>query len=121
VLNPAPVDVDLDDRNARLDAVRAAWRDVLGIEDLADDTTFFDAGGDSIRLVVLVERLNEATGCALRTIDLFRAGTVRGHAELLTGPERLERPEPVRPGRSAHDRLIEAARLRAAGATRRGH
>jgi aryl carrier-like protein len=115
---PAPIDVDLDDPNARLDAVRAAWREVLGIEDVADDTTFFDAGGDSIRLVVLVERLNEATGCALRTIDLFRAGTVRGHAELLTAPLP---PEPVRPGRSAHDRLIQAARLRAAGATRRGH
>lgn len=119
MLDPAPIDVDLDDPNARLDAVRTAWREVLGIEDVADDTTFFDAGGDSIRLVVLVERLNEATGCALRTIDLFRAGTVRGHAELLTGPERLE---PVRRSRSAHDhRLIEAARLRAAGATRRGH
>lgn len=83
------IDVELRDPDERLEIVRSVWREVLDIEDVSDDATFFDLGGDSLRLVVLVERLNQRTGRALKTIDLFRAGTVRGHSELLadsTGP-----------------------------------
>src|SRR5262249_55404253 len=76
VSDQANVDGNLDDPAGRLEIVRTVWREVLDLEDVADDTSFFDAGGDSLRLVILVERLNEATGRALKTIDLFRAGTV---------------------------------------------
>jgi acyl carrier protein len=81
-------DVDLRDPDERLELVRSVWREVLDIEEVSDDATFFDLGGDSLRLVVLVERLNQRTGRALKTIDLFRAGTVRGHSELLAGSTR---------------------------------
>nr|WP_198151301.1 phosphopantetheine-binding protein [Kibdelosporangium sp. MJ126-NF4]CEL14434.1 hypothetical protein [Kibdelosporangium sp. MJ126-NF4]CTQ88799.1 hypothetical protein [Kibdelosporangium sp. MJ126-NF4] len=76
-------DVNLADADERLEIVRSVWREVLGVTDVADDVTFFDQGGDSLRLVMLVERLNQTTGRALKTIDLFRAGTVRGHSDLL--------------------------------------
>ncbi|MBY8853531.1 acyl carrier protein, partial [Saccharothrix sp. MB29] len=33
---------------------------VLGVAQVPDDATFFDSGGDSLRLVVLVEKLNLA-------------------------------------------------------------
>lgn len=79
-------DIDLTDADQRRDVVRSVWRDVLQTDDVDDDSTFFDLGGDSLRLAVLVERLNQRTGLALRTVDLFRAGTVRGHAELLAAP-----------------------------------
>lgn len=99
--------VDLDDPDARLAVVRATWCEVLGVAQVPDDATFFDAGGDSLRLVLLVEKLNLATGRSLRAVDLFRAGTVRGHAELLG--------EPVRPRTSAfrgtgREHLLAAAR-----------
>lgn len=94
-----------------LETVRNVWLEVLGIAAVGDDTTFFDAGGDSLRLVILVERLNQATGRSLKTIDLFRAGTVRGHAGLLSAAAIAV---PVPAGPSSRDRLLQAARIRGA-------
>lgn len=108
----ANVDGNLDDPAGRLEIVRTVWREVLDLEDVADDTSFFDAGGDSLRLVILVERLNEATGRALKTIDLFRAGTVRGHAELLATSAAAA---PARAPGGGRD-LLAAARGRVAAA-----
>ncbi|WP_340377021.1 condensation domain-containing protein [Streptomyces sp. SS7] len=82
--------IDLDDPEERLALVRSVWREVLGIEDTADDPdddiSFFESGGDSLLLVVLVERLSQASGRTLRTIDLFRSATVGGQADLLAKP-----------------------------------
>jgi len=109
VLNqPSASQADLDDPVARLDLVRSIWQEVLKTEQVDDDVSFFDAGGDSLRLVVLVERLSQVSGRALRTVDLFRAGTVRGQAELLAAP--AESAAPGRP--SGRDRLLGAARER---------
>jgi acyl carrier protein len=105
-------DVNLRDPDERLELVRSVWREVLAVEEVSDDATFFDLGGDSLRLVVLVERLNQRTGRALRTIDLFRAGTVRGHAELLAGSTR-----PATNGfrGASRDHLLQAARAGSGG------
>lgn len=109
VLEPTTaVDGIADDPAARLDTVRALWREVLGVEEVADDVSFFEAGGDSLRLVILVERLNQVSGHALRTVDLFRAGTVRAQAELLAGPAKSTSST----AGSSRERLLEAARAR---------
>lgn len=74
--------------------VRSLWTEVLDVADDAtvpEDTNFFDAGGDSLLLVALVERLRQATGRPVRTMDVLRAGTVRGQAELLDGPDMVTR------------------------------
>lgn len=76
-------ELNLDDPTNRLELVRSVWQEVLGVAQVSDDVSFFDAGGDSLLLVLLVERLSQASGYELRSIDLFRAGTVRGHAEQL--------------------------------------
>lgn len=73
------------DEGELLTLVREAWRDTLGVETRDDDTGFFDAGGDSLLLLALVESLNEASGLRLRTLDLYRAATIRGQANLLLG------------------------------------
>ncbi|MFJ5270406.1 condensation domain-containing protein [Streptomyces sp. NPDC088358] len=79
--------IDLDDPEERLELVRSLWREVLGTDDdIDDDVSFFESGGDSLLLVVLVERLSQASGRTLRTVDLFRSTTVSGQAELLTSP-----------------------------------
>ena len=114
MFNP-PAERKSDEPAARLEIVRSVWREVLEIDHVGDDVTFFDAGGDSLRLVVLVERLNEASGRTLRTIDLFRAGTVRGQAELLVGEA-----EPTARGfRSvSREQMLRNARLGNAAAPR---
>ncbi|MFJ9845216.1 condensation domain-containing protein [Kitasatospora sp. NPDC101155] len=102
--------VDLDDPAARLELVRSLWLEVLKLDSVGDDVSFFEAGGDSLLLVMLVERLTQATGRALKTMDLFRAGTVRGHAELL-----VTAGSPAGAGAvSSRDRLLGAARAAAA-------
>jgi aryl carrier-like protein len=115
VLNQPTADqTDLDDPAARLGLVRSIWQEVLKTEHIDDDVSFFDAGGDSLRLVVLVERLSQVSGRALRTVDLFRAGTVRGQAELLAAPA-----EGASAGRSGgRDRLLGAVRERRADTQR---
>ena len=79
--------IDLHDPEERLELVRSIWREVLATDDdIDDDVSFFESGGDSLLLVVLVERLSQASGRTLRTIDLFRSTTVSGQAELLASP-----------------------------------
>jgi len=80
--------IDLDDSAVRLETVRSIWRDVLGVSEIEDDVTFLDAGGNSLLLVALVEKLSDACGRTLKTMDVFRAQTVKGHAALLAPPSR---------------------------------
>lgn len=107
VLKPETDESVPNDPTARLELVRSIWREVLATDEVGDDVSFFDAGGDSMRLVILVERLSQASGRAIRTADLFRAGTVRGQADLLvTAAARtggVAQP-------SGRDRLLRAAR-----------
>ncbi|WP_084729577.1 condensation domain-containing protein [Streptacidiphilus neutrinimicus] len=77
--------VDLDDPAARLELVRSIWREVLDTDDVADDVSFFESGGDSLLLVLLVERLGQASGREVRTMDLFRSPTVSAQAGLIAG------------------------------------
>ncbi|MEV6309489.1 condensation domain-containing protein [Streptomyces sp. NPDC051840] len=78
--------IDLDDPAQRLDLVRSIWQEVLQSDDFDDDVSFFESGGDSLLLVMLVERLSQASGRMLRTVDLFRSATVSGQADLLAAP-----------------------------------
>ncbi|WP_377267915.1 phosphopantetheine-binding protein [Peterkaempfera sp. SMS 1(5)a] len=75
----------------RLTLVRTLWREVLEVDEVPEDVNFFDAGGDSLLLVALVERIRQATGQAVRTMDVLRAGTVRGQAELIGGGDTVAR------------------------------
>ena len=68
---------------ADLDLIRSLWRDVLEVEEIADDVNFYDVGGDSMRLVALVERIRQATGLRVRTMDVLQAATVRAQVDLL--------------------------------------
>lgn len=104
--------IDLDDPAQRLDLVRSIWQEVLQSDDIEDDVSFFESGGDSLLLVVLVERLSQASGRMLRTVDLFRSATVSGQADLLAAPSTEPRKAPA----PADGRLgmLDAARNRRA-------
>jgi aryl carrier-like protein len=72
---------------ATLDRVRLAWGEVLDAASVPDDVNFFELGGDSLLLIVLLERLNTMTERDLEAADLFQHSTVLAQAELLTSPE----------------------------------
>ncbi|WP_327253853.1 condensation domain-containing protein [Streptomyces sp. NBC_01244] len=107
VSDPSATAVDVSTPEARIELVRSLWKEILKIDEVADDASFFDVGGDSLLLIVLVERLTQTSGRALKTMDIFRAGTVRGHAELLAAPAA---GAAAGSGGSARDRLIGAVR-----------
>jgi glutamate racemase len=87
VTKPSTDVADLSTPEARLELVRSLWQEILKTDEVGDDISFFDAGGDSLLLIVLVERMSQVSGQAVKTMDLFRAGTVAGHAKLLSAPE----------------------------------
>lgn len=70
-----------------LDQVRAAWAETLDVEvdDVPFAVSFFDAGGNSLLLLLLWERLRELTTRDLKAADLFQHATVSAQTELLAG------------------------------------
>ncbi|MEU3372748.1 condensation domain-containing protein [Streptomyces sp. NPDC006660] len=62
--------------------VAAAWRDVLG-RTVGHGESFFDAGGNSLLLIRLRDRLRTALECEVDVVDLFRHSTVRAMAAFL--------------------------------------
>ncbi|MBM7489380.1 acyl carrier protein [Micromonospora luteifusca] len=65
--------------------VAAAWANALDtpVADVPLDTNFFEAGGDSLLLIVVLEELQELTDRTLEAADLFQHNTVRAQAALL--------------------------------------
>jgi hypothetical protein len=63
--------------------VRSAWRDTLGYDTPDDDTSFFDAGGDSFVLIALIGKIAESSGVTVKAVDVLRAPTIRKQAALL--------------------------------------
>ena len=67
--------------------VERAWAEVLDIQVVPRDMSFFEAGGDSLLLIILLDRLNSvATDRDLEAADLFEHSTVRAQAEMLARP-----------------------------------
>lgn len=64
--------------------VRSAWRGTLGHDTFNDDTSFFDAGGDSFVLISLVAKLAKSSGLAIKATHVLRAPTVQGQAAVLS-------------------------------------
>jgi hypothetical protein len=71
----------------KLDQVREAWAEALDIDPDAVplDVSFFDAGGNSLLLLLLWERLSEVTTRDLRAADLFQHSTVLAQTKFLEG------------------------------------
>lgn len=85
----------------KLDHVREAWAEALDITpgEVPTEVSFFDAGGNSLLLLLLWERLNGLTTRDLKAADLFEHSTVLAQAEFLEGTG--EQTAPAAPSRSA--------------------
>jgi amino acid adenylation domain-containing protein len=71
-----------NDTEARIGEV---WMKVLGRETFGANQNFFDAGGDSLRLMALRAGLRESFGKDIPVAELFRYSTVAGLAQYLGG------------------------------------
>ena len=91
----ATPEVTAADETRLLAEVRRAWAEVLDIPDPARvplDTSFLEAGGSSLLLIMLWEELHGLTDQMLRVSDLFVHSTVRRQADLLAGAPGPDRP-----------------------------
>nr|WP_276568799.1 amino acid adenylation domain-containing protein [Aeromicrobium phoceense] len=71
-----PVDVEGDSPSGLLEQrVCAAFADVLGLPRVGADRDFFALGGDSLRVLRLLDRIESDLGVELRLADVFEAPT----------------------------------------------
>ncbi|MGD3106105.1 amino acid adenylation domain-containing protein [Streptomyces sp. YGL11-2] len=101
------------DPAALAERVGAAWREVLDVDSVPYDVNFFDAGGDSLLLIVLLDQLSGLTDREMDAADLFQHSTVLAQAALLAGGPRSA----AAPGA---ERSPAAGRARLLGRERRG-
>ncbi len=68
--------------------ISGAWQDVLGVDTVDRNTSFFDHGGNSLQVVTLRDKLEQRLGRSVSLVDLFRYGTVNELATAFAaGPE----------------------------------
>lgn len=97
------------------DEVLSAWADALDIDVAAvpHDVSFFEAGGNSLLLLLLWERLYDLTELDLKAADLFQHATVTAQVKLLAS-EAGAATEPA-PGPAASGRRALLGRARRGG------
>jgi NAD(P)-dependent dehydrogenase (short-subunit alcohol dehydrogenase family)/acyl carrier protein len=84
--------------------VAEVWADLLGIERIGADDSFFELGGNSLLLMQLSVRLRGSFGISLPIKALFDASTVRAQAERLDGLRAVAAPSAApRPGEETEE------------------
>jgi amino acid adenylation domain-containing protein len=63
--------------------VANAWRDVLHVEEVGVDDSFFDLGGNSIQAALVINQLQQRLGEPVAVAALFETPTITGFAEYL--------------------------------------
>jgi amino acid adenylation domain-containing protein len=86
---PPPTTAD----GARERRVARAFREVLGLPEVATDVSFFDLGGDSIMSIQLLSRLRRV-GLVLTPQDVFEHKTVRALSRVARETERSHPRQP---------------------------
>lgn len=85
-------------RNAQEELVATLFAQVLGVERVGVNDNFFDLGGDSLRGMRVITRVNQALGSNLVVASLFRWPTVADLAAAITaGGLAQDRSAPVSP------------------------
>ncbi|HYG61595.1 MAG TPA: amino acid adenylation domain-containing protein [Thermoanaerobaculia bacterium] len=74
-------------RNDLERTIAAAWQEVLGLQMVGVEQSFFDLGGHSMLVLQVQKRLEQALKRPLAVTDLFRYSTIARLAEHLAGGE----------------------------------
>ncbi|MEY9947171.1 amino acid adenylation domain-containing protein [Kitasatospora sp. GAS1066B] len=101
--------------NATESSIAGVWAEVLGRSDIAPNTNFFDAGGDSLLLLRVRGKLGRLLPAArgLSPVDLFEFPTISSLAAKLTGEARGD--QSAEPDRASLRRALTARRRRPEG------
>ncbi len=87
-------------RNDLERAIAAAWREVLHLDEIGVEESFFEAGGSSLLLAKLQSRLRASLGREIPFVELFRHPTIESLARSLEQagepPKTEEKAEQVR-------------------------
>jgi len=85
-------------RNDLERAIAEAWREVLGLDQVGVQESFFEVGGSSLLLARLQSRLRQALGREIPFVELFRHPTIESLASSLEGetPKPEEKAEQAR-------------------------
>ncbi|TSC26813.1 amino acid adenylation domain-containing protein, partial [Corallococcus sp. Z5C101001] len=97
-------------RTAEETALCEVWADVLGVERVGIDDSFYDLGGDSIRSIQLIAKLRER-GLDLPMVELLRQPTIRALGNLVHAAPAKDAARAV-PGSEPFSLLSEADRAR---------
>ena len=84
--------VALTPRSETEELISRIWRECLGIPVVLPDDNFFDIGGDSLLLIRVHNRLEEAFGATLSVLELFEYATVSSLAEHLRSKRYITEP-----------------------------
>ncbi|WP_234048371.1 MupA/Atu3671 family FMN-dependent luciferase-like monooxygenase [Streptomyces liliifuscus] len=123
-VRPRTVDVTMSAPSAPsvLETLRTVWKSVLDVDDVADDSNFFDLSGNSIAAIRLVNRVRDALHVDIGLADFFADATLGAMARQLGGgpqapahtiapeppPAHAPAPEPP-PAPSDHAELVDRA------------
>ncbi|KAB8141160.1 amino acid adenylation domain-containing protein [Chloroflexia bacterium SDU3-3] len=91
--------------------IAAIWQDVLRIERVGVDDSFFDLGGHSLLMAQVHARLREQLGREVAMLDLFRFPTVGALARFLGQGEQAA---PAQPGQARAELRRQLGQARAA-------
>lgn len=80
--SPAPA-AAADEAAGLAGALRAIWRELLGVDDLGDEDDFFDRGGHSLLTLQLIMRIEERLALRLTMRDVFEHPTFAAQVGLL--------------------------------------
>ena len=72
--------------------VEAVWKEMLNVEGIAPDQSFFEAGGDSLLMIDMLFRLNSELGVEIDPGFLFEDPTLHGFSALIAASQESYEP-----------------------------
>jgi acyl carrier protein len=77
--------------------IAVIWSEVLGIEKnkLSVNTNFFDLGGHSLKMMIMVARIHKVLNLKLELIQVYQAPTIRSIAALIEVCHWVNEPDPA--------------------------
>ena len=83
---------DADDMSGICEELKHIWMKTLKIDKLSDYDRFFEVGGNSLKSINLVSRINEKFKTELTVVDLFENPTVRQLSRIISENSAAARP-----------------------------
>lgn len=77
------VETDISPRNPTEETLVQIWSEALGVENMGITSSYFELGGDSIKAIGLLNRVNKTFNAKLKLVDIFTNDTVEKLASIL--------------------------------------